>query len=571
MLRKIATALCALSIISYQLGLLPFFAPLITSNRDNWWITLGTFLAINLLTAAVALVRYPITRVHSLPLLAYCVIAGLISLAHGTGHIERSFLISLTLFLCTAILSLASDPKQLLRFSASVTLLSATITLGDVLFDDGFTNSIGRAAGFGINPNITATTLLVGAGATFWVIPARFAPIFLTVVGGAIIVTLSKSTLLAGIMVLVGIIGLRFLIDLHQHRDISYVRKLAKMLPIQCGLIALYVILALAVNDRFRVAFASSYQTFRFAASAFDTAQEYITKQAAMNAHRAKNKQLLEIEEISERVQNEGQVNSISARALLFKRAWLTYKSGPSDGIGLNAAHRLVPHNTFLLFAVAFGHLGWLIPLILICLSAYGARNLPQLSLSLCLTAALMFSHDIMLTPVALIPVALGLAGQIAQREAPIREIPHQPRWGPAFALLLFVVGTLTCSIEAHRNRLPIDENLIFPSHGNAYATTFKRPLYSGVLRVSSIDLLENGKPLGPENATEDDVITLGRGRNFHVSRTIVFSTSDNTDPRKNGRTYEIATTSKLHPLSVVILLILVGWTVVFWARPKLD
>jgi hypothetical protein len=58
----------------------------------------------------------------------------------------------------------------------------------------------------------------------------------------------------------------------------------------------------------------------------------------------------------------------------------------------------------------------------------------------------------------------------------------------------------------------------------------------------SPIMLYEDDKPLGPAHATpHSEIGTLGHGRfshwkgNFSV---FVFSSSDNTDPRTNGRTY---------------------------------
>ncbi|QPF83916.1 hypothetical protein IC762_30350 [Bradyrhizobium genosp. L] len=59
---------------------------------------------------------------------------------------------------------------------------------------------------------------------------------------------------------------------------------------------------------------------------------------------------------------------------------------------------------------------------------------------------------------------------------------------------------------------------------------------------LSPIMIYEDDKPLGPAHSTpHQQISTLGRGRfshwkgNFSV---FVFSSSDNTDPRTNGRTY---------------------------------
>ena len=58
----------------------------------------------------------------------------------------------------------------------------------------------------------------------------------------------------------------------------------------------------------------------------------------------------------------------------------------------------------------------------------------------------------------------------------------------------------------------------------------------------SMLTLLEDGKPLGPPRSTHADVREKGGGLFSHWTReTLYFSASDNTDPRANGRRYEVA------------------------------
>lgn len=57
---------------------------------------------------------------------------------------------------------------------------------------------------------------------------------------------------------------------------------------------------------------------------------------------------------------------------------------------------------------------------------------------------------------------------------------------------------------------------------------------------VSTVRVLEDGQHLGPASVSHDDVRTLGRGRYSHWDSKIYFSTSDNTDPNSNGRTYSV-------------------------------
>jgi hypothetical protein len=55
----------------------------------------------------------------------------------------------------------------------------------------------------------------------------------------------------------------------------------------------------------------------------------------------------------------------------------------------------------------------------------------------------------------------------------------------------------------------------------------------------STAFVCENGTPLGPAHSSHSDIDTLGRGRFSHYSANgFIFSTSDNSDPNKNGRKY---------------------------------
>ena len=57
----------------------------------------------------------------------------------------------------------------------------------------------------------------------------------------------------------------------------------------------------------------------------------------------------------------------------------------------------------------------------------------------------------------------------------------------------------------------------------------------------SPVILYEDDKPLGPAHALHDEVEHVGRGRYAHWKDIgILMSTSDNTDPNRNGRLYWI-------------------------------
>ena len=59
---------------------------------------------------------------------------------------------------------------------------------------------------------------------------------------------------------------------------------------------------------------------------------------------------------------------------------------------------------------------------------------------------------------------------------------------------------------------------------------------------MSGVPLFEEGKPLGPPRSLHAHIREQGGGRYSHWTReTLYFSASDSTDPRTNGRRYEVA------------------------------
>ena len=50
--------------------------------------------------------------------------------------------------------------------------------------------------------------------------------------------------------------------------------------------------------------------------------------------------------------------------------------------------------------------------------------------------------------------------------------------------------------------------------------------------------ICEDNRILGPAHAAHRDVVELGRGRFSHWGTDLLFSTSDNSDPNINGRSY---------------------------------
>ncbi len=82
----------------------------------------------------------------------------------------------------------------------------------------------------------------------------------------------------------------------------------------------------------------------------------------------------------------------------------------------------------------------------------------------------------------------------------------------------------------------------------------------------------ENGKALGPAHANHDEIQNIGKGRYSHWYRRILFSTSDNSDPKNNGRIYtaRFAYTAKAWVYWVAGGSLLLGIALLFIDRVKL-
>jgi len=97
------------------------------------------------------------------------------------------------------------------------------------------------------------------------------------------------------------------------------------------------------------------------------------------------------------------------------------------------------------------------------------------------------------------------------------------------------------CSLSSHSfwRREPLSS--IQPEIGFSYIALTKQPELSAHKHLSPACVLENGVPFpGLGNALHDDIRHLGGGRYSFWYDYVFFSASDNSDPRANGRRYEI-------------------------------
>jgi hypothetical protein len=94
----------------------------------------------------------------------------------------------------------------------------------------------------------------------------------------------------------------------------------------------------------------------------------------------------------------------------------------------------------------------------------------------------------------------------------------------------------------AARFRHPFKGKVATVQHesGHCWVTPVPKHLLSDRESWSKLQVLEDGRPLPQAHSAHDDIRRLGSGRFSHWGDQIYFSTSDNSDPATNERTYEI-------------------------------
>lgn len=575
-LAMVAGAVGALTVAAYQSWFMPFFQPFF-AGRD--WLARPVFYALYGSVLVIAAIVFASRRDVRRKILPYAIVA-VIALAavalHPIGLVTRAYIISMILGGATVVLMLGSAPVGLLRLSASVTVLNAMICLLDIFFTEGFTNSAGRAGGLAINPNVAAASLLLGAAASYRVVPGRFRLTFFVLVGTALAVTMSRSTILAAVIT----VGITFVVDAYWRGgrkggifrvDWTGLRLAAATLAV----LLVWIGFAFTTNERFHVALDASTGGLQSAETAIDEAQDAVASsvEAALPVATAVQPPAEEdgadaakIEAISKRVEGEGGRNTISARALFLERAMLAYKSNGFFGMGLEAAHPLVPHNTFVLFALAFGHLGWLIPLAVVGVLFYSIRDPRDLPLGLAAIGTMLTSHDILLTPSLFLPIALGIGGMLAGKEdtraavGAYRGLAYGAVGGTALFLAgCFAILSFSPSFTVEQLRPEAMRN-----YRGAYAASLNPPEFSGIFRLEASEdsyLHEGAVPLSPVDWSPASTPAVGTGQYVLRRRDLVlFAASDGSDPRQNGRSYQAGLSVTVNPLFFLMVGAILIW-----------
>jgi hypothetical protein len=147
---------------------------------------------------------------------------------------------------------------------------------------------------------------------------------------------------------------------------------------------------------------------------------------------------------------------------------------------------------------------------------------------------------------------------------------PGFPRFFlPAVIAVFMVNSALCCFLRLTPEvRYSIANSEIRPEVDGAYQTTLgfvQRGLYDlpndsvGSPTSSNLMMLEDGRALGPAHSSHAEIREKGLGRFSHWDSSIIFSSSDGTDPSTNGRTYSFSSSTQVKPSLQLLLLSIVA------------
>lgn len=409
-IKMLTTFLSLLFIFFYATGLVNFIPDKLLVNIPNYilYSLYGLSLLVALYLSIVSLeIRRQAILIGSL---IFILILQLIWSGDFVSDPGKNYLINLVTIFLVVILCLKSNRSLVNLIIISVALMGALLCLIDIVFYDGYTNTTGRAAGLFINPNIAASVLLLLSVASVPLIHKNWRVSFIILMAGAILSTVSRSSIVVGISVLLSacmIDDLRKYINKNSLYNCFWV----------CSFIFVIGMAAMWNNKSYSVAIKNSIGSIYSAAEIFNSAREKIklTEEkfgpaetpaapepypssplaaAPPPAASPHPDNFATKEEIATILSDVEKVNSASVRLLKAEQAISVFKMNPIWGSGISNAYQLSTHNSYLLLSVAFGVGGFLIfitlPYLLYLLS--GVYSIP---FTIALMGISFFSHDI--------------------------------------------------------------------------------------------------------------------------------------------------------------------------------
>ncbi len=151
-----------------------------------------------------------------------------------------------------------------------------------------------------------------------------------------------------------------------------------------------------------------------------------------------------------------------------------------------------------------------------------------------------------------------------ARGKATASWIDSQSPWLSQIAPVLIGLLALVLYVRGVEIQGTIDPTTVQVNQGSRYWLDldavdwrFRLPLgdTSETPFRSTLRVTEDGIVLGPAHTQHAEIAEQGRGRFSHWHNTLYFSTSDGTNPRSNGRRYEVTATWRLSPMALLGIL----------------
>ena len=130
--------------------------------------------------------------------------------------------------------------------------------------------------------------------------------------------------------------------------------------------------------------------------------------------------------------------------------------------------------------------------------------------------------------------------------------------WAATIAIIVLPLEGALLATSWRNHSCPIGEAVRIPmpfERGNGHAWYAEIPELERLADnlqayKSPVVVCENDRVLGPAHSYHQDITREGQGRFSHWGTALVFSTSDNSNPNTNGRSYLAIRTKSEIPLS---------------------
>lgn len=561
--------LYSLIAVFLQLGIFTYFSPYVGTDTLLWSYVYKAFW-LSCLGLALYFVALRPGTISAIWQVLLCICAGifLISLSGFTDLSKNLTMTGVTLATLLVIIS-GAGVDRCLKFCSHLTVVSAIYILIEINFLDGFSNTAGRAAGLYENPNIAATALMLSALPASQAVAMRYQVSYWLLIGAAIATTLSRSTLIS-LAAISMVYGLSMLCLGRLPHAIEVAKASFKSVAITLLILAAVFMSAVTINPRFRLALSTADIKINY--SFVSEGQSGRIQDSLASGESAAEPPGIPTTQKIDKHSSEGE------RLQLLEKAFAEFRKSPFMGIGLESSYRLRPHNTYLLFAVAYGFTGLLIPLGILSIFFWGRTPL-SLAMGTGLGLAMFFSHDILLMPVYIIPIALALVCTL-NKSSHISSAATSPSYVPSqIALLMAVAFVMWINVgvaldSPKQLREKVDPTLLSGVNVCSYVYepkmlqanhffTIDAWLNKLVSPSNAIQLFEDGKQVKWSSRQADPDAEQCDGR-FATTEYwgVVFSASDGSDPRTSSHTYEVIYFVTTHPLIPILLVLLIIWTV---------